>query len=201
MSRPSEHIVGLQDERREEFESDSRPIEIFRFTIHTTGQMGASLNSHNHVTVFFILDSGEDSVRINMQLGGIKFPEAEDTTLGILEWESFNYTNSRSALYEHDVPCFRHGLTVGEVYKTMRYEWQSRLYAFSGGDSGCRYWTIKLAEQLANKGWINVDRVEPLREALSYQYSMLQPRVKCHDPEGDFMTSEEWEEEWRLLVE
>jgi hypothetical protein len=77
MSRPSEHIVGLHDERREEFENDSPPIEIFRFTVHTTGQMGVSLNSHNHVTVFFILDGSEHSVRINMQLGGIKFPEAK----------------------------------------------------------------------------------------------------------------------------
>ncbi|KAK5105697.1 hypothetical protein LTR62_002361 [Meristemomyces frigidus] len=120
------------DIRREDL---NVPISALRIVVHTTGRIGLSNASDNHVTQYLLLGN-ERSVQINMR-------HTNDDLNGDLEMKSRNYTDSRKEI-EHFPATFENGrlvrsFTVAEVYNAIT---QSHIheFAFAGGGNGCRYW-------------------------------------------------------------
>ncbi|OAG34972.1 hypothetical protein AYO21_10859 [Fonsecaea monophora] len=111
-------------------EIDSRPVEIVRVVVHTSGPAGPT-TSDNHWSISLVLVGSQGSIRINMR--------AEPGFIdGILEWTQQLYLLSTSAIRKWDFPRAKF-FRVCDIANHIRDARRFR-YDMSGGGSGCRYW-------------------------------------------------------------
>ena len=106
------------------------PVRTVRVVIHTTGRMGHSDQSHNHTTVYLLLEHNR-SWQLNMTHG-------PDNVNGTLRFEQKNYQHSRTETMHTDyraVALFS-PRDVGNALQAR----DLHLFDFSDGGMGCKHW-------------------------------------------------------------
>jgi hypothetical protein len=104
-------------------------VTHIRVVAHLSQDFGDG-NSENHWSIYLLLANGQ-SIRMNMTAD-------YGDPIGRLEWTSYSYQLTTSALRYWDYPLGT-GLTVKNIYDLV-YHYRRDRYQFSGGGSGCRYW-------------------------------------------------------------
>lgn len=111
---------------------DYRIVTHHRVATHTMGPMGpTSPLSHNHWSIYLLINDGASSVRLNMEA-----PAGYIT--GELKTTSYDYALSNSAIKYWDYATTP-SMTVSR-FVSLLIQHGRQLYNMSGGGSGCRYW-------------------------------------------------------------
>ncbi|KAI6788022.1 hypothetical protein KC331_g19908 [Hortaea werneckii] len=143
-----------------------------RVVVHTTGRMGNSNASDNHVTQYLLLP-GQSSIQINMR-------HTVDDLNGHLEIQSRNYRGSRTEIEHYppgttntDQSTSREVRTNFTFRGVLHHLQRNGLdgFTFAGGGMGCRAWHVVLMSMYESNTWVSQGSTQGLHRYLSYQRS------------------------------
>jgi hypothetical protein len=135
MAARDRHVVGLSlDDHESQYTNDKTRIPNIAVVIQAVGEpWPTSRMNDNHVYIVLVVSSDE-SIRVNMTLAGY-----DERGKGMLVWERLPYVFSRSTVREHTF-AINGSLSVRRLFAHLKDLGMYR-YRFSGGGSGCHYWT------------------------------------------------------------
>ncbi|KAF1918212.1 hypothetical protein BDU57DRAFT_191942 [Ampelomyces quisqualis] len=117
--------------------------------------------SLNHWSIFLLVPGG--SVQLNMK----NSPDPHSNR-GVFEIRDRAYDKPHSAVRMFDLPA-KPGVTVDSVEREIRdRKWDQ--YDMNESGAGCRWWIRTVMRGLAEKNYVEKDKVRALLKALRYNY-------------------------------